>query len=85
MTCAPERIWAETDGENIIIHNGSDNLDALIKTGYLFEYIRADLVPQWNADDLAEAIRIVDGNHDLGAAALAEAIIAEMQKTKGTE
>jgi hypothetical protein len=32
-----------------------------------------------NAEDLASIIRKVDGNHDLGASALAEKIIAEIQ------
>ena len=52
MSNAPERIWAEPDGGNIIIHNGASNLAALIATGYLTEYIRADLMAE-----LVEALR----------------------------
>lgn len=44
MTDAPERIWAEPDGSEIIIHNGAPDLKGLIATGYLHEYIRADTV-----------------------------------------
>jgi len=33
-----------------------------------------------DVDALAQAIRIVDGNHDLGAGALAEAIVAHFEK-----
>lgn len=45
MRNAPERIWAELDmdGEEILIHNGDPDLVRLIKTGYLNEYIRADI------------------------------------------
>ena len=41
------------------------------------ERLRAMQVP--NVNTLAQIIRKVDGCHDLGAAALAEAIIAEME------
>ncbi len=34
-----ERIWAEFDGDNIIIHKDG----SLAWTGYLHEYIRADI------------------------------------------
>ena len=42
MSNAPECIWVEPDGDTIIIHNGASNLEALIATGYLTKYIRAD-------------------------------------------
>ena len=35
---APETIWAEPDGDEILIHNGAEDLDQLIHTGYLYEY-----------------------------------------------
>ena len=35
---APETIWAEPDGDEILIHNGAEDLDQLIQTGYLYEY-----------------------------------------------
>lgn len=53
MTEAPERIWAEPDGDTIIVHNGAENLDDLIATGYLYEYVRKDVAalarpgPDW--------------------------------------
>ena len=43
MDDAPERIWAELDGDSILVHNGNPDLEALIYTGYLHEYVRADL------------------------------------------
>ena len=49
---APERIWAEPDGDTILIHNGAPNLAGLIATGYLTEYIRVDLMAE-----LVEALR----------------------------
>lgn len=42
MTDAPEKLWVEPDGETLIIHNGSSDLEALISTGYLHEYTRTD-------------------------------------------
>ena len=41
---APERIWVELDGGEIVIHNNAPNLNALIATGYLTKYTRDDLV-----------------------------------------
>jgi len=46
MSDAPKRIWAGHDGDNIIVHNGEHDLQGLIATGYLHEYIRADLVAE---------------------------------------
>ena len=46
MSEAPERLWVEPDGDDIIIHNGAHDLDALISTGYLFEYVRADHIEE---------------------------------------
>ena len=43
MTDAPKRIWAELDGDDIIFHNNAPDLKALISTGYLHQYHRADL------------------------------------------
>ena len=43
MTDAPEKLWVEPDGETLIIHNGSSDLEALIATGYLHEYTRTDV------------------------------------------
>jgi hypothetical protein len=43
MTDAPEKIWVEPDGETLIIHNGSSDLEALIATGCLHEYTRTDV------------------------------------------
>tara|TARA_R110000824_G_scaffold226132_4_gene413831 strand:- start:55 stop:324 length:270 start_codon:yes stop_codon:yes gene_type:complete len=43
MTNAPKKIWAEPDGETLIIHNGSPDLEGLIATGYIHEYTRADI------------------------------------------
>jgi hypothetical protein len=43
MTDAPEKLWVEPDGETLIIHNGSSDLEALISTGYLHKYTRTDV------------------------------------------
>jgi hypothetical protein len=43
MTDAPEKIWAEPDGETLIIHNGDPDLERFIATGYLHEYTRTDI------------------------------------------
>ena len=56
MTDAPEKIWAEPDGETLIIHNGNSDLEALIATGYLHEYIRTD-VAEARTDKLLELMR----------------------------
>ena len=58
QTDAPEQIWAEPDGGDLIIHNGAKNLEALISTGYLFEYTRSDLVAAKDATiaNLVEAL-----------------------------
>ena len=57
MTDAPELIWAEPDGGDILVHNGDPALERLIATGYLYEYRRADLC----ADPalLAEAVEVL--------------------------
>lgn len=39
--------------------------------------------PETDADRLSNIIRTVDGNHDLGAGALAEAILRELVRTGG--
>ncbi|MEH6505034.1 MAG: hypothetical protein V7786_02075 [Sulfitobacter litoralis] len=56
MTEAPERIWAEPDGEDIIIHNGKPNLEALISTGYLSEYVRSDLARPMTVAEAAKVL-----------------------------
>ena len=38
-----EKLWVEPDGETLIIHNGISDLDAIISTGYLYEYTRTDV------------------------------------------
>jgi cobalamin biosynthesis Mg chelatase CobN len=43
MTDVPEKLWVEPDGETLIIHNGISDLDAIISTGYLYEYTRTDV------------------------------------------
>lgn len=40
---APRTIWAEPDGDEVLIHNGAEDLEQLIHTGYLYEYIRCDI------------------------------------------
>lgn len=65
MTDAPERIWTEMDGEDILIHNNKPNLLELISTGLLLEYIRKDrhdaLLKQAREDALREAAAMADG------------------------
>lgn len=56
MSDAPEILWAEPDGDTIIIHNGASNLEALIATGYLTKYIRADL--------MAELVEVLQGSRE---------------------
>jgi aromatic ring hydroxylase len=43
MTDAPDKIWAEPDGETLIIHNVDPDLERFIATGYLHEYTRTDI------------------------------------------
>jgi hypothetical protein len=43
MTDAPEKLWVEPDGETLIFHNGSSDLEELIATGCLHEYTRTDM------------------------------------------
>lgn len=81
---APERIWAEPDGEDIIIHNGAPDLAALIATGYLHEYTRTD-IHQAALDRIAELegelgwygeqallARLIHSEGDIGRHSLAE-------------
>lgn len=59
MTNAPEKIWIEIDGDDILIHNNKPNLLELISTGFLLAYIRKDrhdaLLKQVREDALREA------------------------------
>lgn len=54
---APETIWAEPDGDEILIHNGAEDLDQLIHTGYLYEYTRTDLLDKRMAEAVKTALR----------------------------
>ena len=47
----PVTIWAEPDGGDTTIHNGDPKLEALIATGYLYEYTRAD-IPKARIEEL---------------------------------
>lgn len=44
MSEAPKVIWAEPDGDEIIIHNGKPNLEGLMATGCLTKYHHDDTV-----------------------------------------
>jgi hypothetical protein len=59
MTDAPEKLWVEPDGETLIIHNGSSDLEALISTGYLYEYTRTD-VTEARIKELEVALRSIE-------------------------
>ena len=77
MTDAPDTMWIEPDGDDFIIHNGKKDLPDLIATGYLYEYIRADLsdarVAQAREDALREAARVLlDAMPNITAKPLAE-------------
>tara|TARA_R110000851_G_scaffold113087_1_gene237593 strand:+ start:596 stop:883 length:288 start_codon:yes stop_codon:yes gene_type:complete len=60
MTDAPEKLWVEPDGETLIIHNGSSDLEELIATGYLHEYTRTDIT-----DALVEELSYIKANYYL--------------------
>lgn len=53
MSDMPKEIWAEQDGDDIIIHNNSPDLEGLIATGYLSHYTRTDTLPTWQPIETA--------------------------------
>lgn len=84
---APDKIWAEPDGGDIIVHNGADDLEGLIATGCLYEYVRADLLRAQLATARNEAIEQALGCMIFGArfADTVAAIRALIPTTKEAE
>jgi hypothetical protein len=77
-TEAPERIWAWSKQD--WFNAGASTHKVQCAGGKDVEYIRADLARHLpDVYVLAEIIRRVDGNNDLGAAALAELILKELE------
>lgn len=79
MTDAPELIWADQDNLTWVEANPNETMRDCEAV-----YVRADLcasgqqVRALGVDDLAQIIRVVDGNNTLGAGELAEAILEAM-------
>ncbi|MGL5737153.1 MAG: hypothetical protein ACRCYS_20015, partial [Beijerinckiaceae bacterium] len=53
MTQAPERIWINTDGNSQTYLHGPNR-------NHVTEYIRADLVPQWQPIETAPKDGVID-------------------------
>ncbi len=68
MSEAPERIWAERDGEGIIVHPDGE----LMWTGYVHEYIRADLVHAEIDQMKVENAQAFSAGHEAGEASVVE-------------
>tara|TARA_R110002167_G_scaffold74809_9_gene209124 strand:+ start:1446 stop:1697 length:252 start_codon:yes stop_codon:yes gene_type:complete len=63
MSNAPETLWAEPDGDDILIRNGAVDLEALITTGDLYEYVRADIA-QARMDRMEAALKAIYRRQD---------------------
>tara|TARA_R110000782_G_scaffold21685_13_gene58118 strand:+ start:1135 stop:1401 length:267 start_codon:yes stop_codon:yes gene_type:complete len=66
MTDMPEKLWAEPDGETLIIHNGISDLDAIVSTGYLHEYTRTDLAEAEYERGFGDGCRHIQEDYEAG-------------------
>jgi hypothetical protein len=66
MTDAPEKLWVEPDGETLIIHNGSSDLEALIATGYLHEYTPTDVAEAEYERGFGDGRRHIQEDYEAG-------------------